>query len=404
MSNAAHQAQRANARESAATNSNAPTTERHHIPRLRPNDDEIRSVLEGKKIAQVDEKYKAVESIYNGRTALAAFLNDLPGESSLLLDQIDWNDTSRGFPKKQKFNAKSLANLLCDVWNALVPILPSTVHHNSVPTVALKKSLKTIDDIYKNARAAAATDLQALFSSQFITLRGPDRDRKYLQNGYLPSIPALRRCLCCGHDNGDEPNENIARIQRNNQKKAAHNAQIESDKAAWASGQEVRNARNEVMTEGRKRPDPKYETIIIVCHCEEFSCTTGDGPVPTDQCPIRCIDPSTGNRYSMDINGSCTCPICLCECSVAFTVSHAVAYAYFVVGILTFIIFLSRRLIKCIEPAKWFKQMEVKLTLLIQDLLVMKWLLPFKVHITRRQTTLGLLLSSLLILLFRLLC
>ena len=139
-----------------------------------------------------------------------------------------------------------------------------------------------------------------------LSTKGPKRDRKYLQNCYLPSIPALRRCLCCDHDNSDEPNENRARMQRNEQKKASHNAQILSDNAAWASGQEVRNARNEVMTEGCKPPDPKYEVIIIQCHCEEFSCVTGDsdGPVPTDQCPIQCIDSSTENLYSMDVNGS----------------------------------------------------------------------------------------------------
>eukprot|EP00956_Cyclotella_meneghiniana_P025284 scaffold52524_cov65-Cyclotella_meneghiniana.AAC.1 len=53
-----HQARRANTCESAVTNSNTPTTEQRHIPTLRPNDDAIQSVLEGKKIAQEERHWQ----------------------------------------------------------------------------------------------------------------------------------------------------------------------------------------------------------------------------------------------------------------------------------------------------------------------------------------------------------
>ena len=75
MSNASLQAQRAGIRESSGFSNNAPTRPGGTIPQLRPNDDAIRKLLEGKKIAQLDEKYKAVQAIFNQRPALALALN-----------------------------------------------------------------------------------------------------------------------------------------------------------------------------------------------------------------------------------------------------------------------------------------------------------------------------------------
>lgn len=119
MSNASlHQAQRAGIRESSGFSSNAPTRPGGTIPVLRPNDDAIQKLLEGKKIAQLEEKYKAVQAIFNQRPALAVALNAITQGSSSSFDAIEWRST-RGLPAKSKFNAKSLADLLCDVGNAL---------------------------------------------------------------------------------------------------------------------------------------------------------------------------------------------------------------------------------------------------------------------------------------------
>ena len=323
MSNASLQAQRAGIRESSGFSSNAPTRPGGTIPNLRPNDDAIRKLLEGKKIAQLEEKYKAVQAIFNQRPALAVALNAITQGSSSSFDAVEWGST-RGFPAKSKFNAKSLADLLCDVRNALATILPSSVHHSGLPNV-LRTPLRKISEIYESARMTAATELQVQFSSQFLNITGERADRKYLQDGYKPTVPGLSDCICCDHGWCDEPNENILKAARNARKKAAYDVQAEADSAAWANGQQVLSVRGEVMTQGRKRPDPKYEQLEIHCQCRNFRCLTSDGAVPSDQCPINCIDPDTNARYKIGTDGSCLCPICSCNsCPSFFTVSICV--------------------------------------------------------------------------------
>ena len=129
-----------------------------------------------------------------------------------------------------------------------------------------------------------------------------------------PVLPGLGDCIFCDHGYVDESDANRGKNERNTNKRAAWIAQGNIDLATWASGGTVYNGRNEPMAEGRKRPEPKYEQLFMTCHCTEFGCNTGEGDVPVDQCPIKCIDPATGIRYVIDqINGECQCPICRCN-------------------------------------------------------------------------------------------
>jgi hypothetical protein len=89
-------------------------------------------LLEGKKISQAAaEKYKVVKSIHTVRAALAAVLESITPGSAATFNGIDWGNPVR-LPVKSHFNAKSLANLLCDLRHALRKILPTTVNYNGL--------------------------------------------------------------------------------------------------------------------------------------------------------------------------------------------------------------------------------------------------------------------------------
>ena len=77
------------------------------------------------------------------------------------------------------------------------------------------------------------------------------------------------------------------------------------------------------MAVGRQRPEPSYKPLTMKCHCKDSQCSTSEGPVPVHECPKRCIDDDTGERYGFDeVTGHCLCPICACNsCPSFYTVS-----------------------------------------------------------------------------------
>jgi hypothetical protein len=319
MSNASSQAYRAGVRESSGNGSSNARRVENPIPPLQPNDESIRILLEGRKIANMDEKYNAIKAVYANRGALIVYLEGIREGSSSDFAQINWGNPTK-LLSKASFQSKPLAKLFCDVRHSLVSILPTTVNYNGL-TRALQKAIDGIHVHYDNAQRTAAVELQAEFSSQFLNIRGAEADRKYLVDGYRPTIPGLSNCISCGHGFCDEPNTNREKTIANQQKKLQYDAQAAADTARWNNGEQVMSNRNEVMQPYRKRPQPTYEQLIVHCHCDEFACTSGDGEVPTNLCPIKCIDPDTTKRYTIDINGQCLCPICSCNsCPKFFTV------------------------------------------------------------------------------------
>lgn len=163
------------------------------------------------------------------------------------------------------------------------------------------------------------------FSNAFIhaaSLPPGEYDRPYLMNGYLPICLEIRKCITCTHPYCDEPNSNRVAQQSNEAAKMRYDAQCASDQNAWDRGESVYNTNGVVLKEGRKRPPPQYAQLILNCHCEQFNCSSDVGVVPERECPIQCIDESTGERFAMDQNGMCLCHICACTgCPRFYTVS-----------------------------------------------------------------------------------
>ena len=144
------------------------------------------------------------------------------------------------------------------------------------------------------AEQTGSMELNAKFSLQFVCVRVEERHRKYLVEGYLPTIEEMRTCLRCNHEFTDEPNSNRIATASNLQKIAGHEAQLATDRAVEANSSVVMTSRGNPMQVGRKRSEPKYNSLILNCHCGQFGCSTNEEPVPPQECPIGCIDDKTG--------------------------------------------------------------------------------------------------------------
>ena len=131
--------------------------------------------------------------------------------------------------------------------------------------------------------------------------QGTRAHRKFLEDGYLPTDPAMRDCLFCGcQGTVDEPNTNLQAVQNNILIHHRHQGQLAQDNQAWARGEQVLTNRGTVMQQGRARNAPKFENLIMNCHATQFGCTIRERFVPIVECPIRCINKDTGARYGTD--------------------------------------------------------------------------------------------------------
>ena len=198
---------------------------------------------------------------------------------------------------------------------------------SSFPAPA-KTALESLKSVVDTARDSMSVKRLNEMTSKFHTLRGAARDRKCLENGYLPLDEAKRRCLGCGHSGCvDEPNSNKAVYRNNIIKLAEHERKKQEDNAIWDAGGTVYNADGTVLKKNRQRP---YRADIMVqeCHCEQAGCTTKNGVVSIAECPIQCIDPSTRIRYGFDDDSNCMCPNCGCPCRMAWDVSACQNYIF----------------------------------------------------------------------------
>ena len=183
--------------------------------------------------------------------------------------------------------------------------------------------MKALDIVYKAALHTASSDLQSKLSSQFVSVSQEESEQKYLQSGHLPTDMNDCTCICCGHKYTDEPDSNRLSARSNAALRGQWERQIAEDEAIRSAGGQVLTTRGTVMAVGRQRPEPSYKPLTLKCHCKDSQCSTSEGPVPVHECPKRCIDDDTGERYGFDeVTGHCLCPICACtSCPSFYTVS-----------------------------------------------------------------------------------
>ena len=328
MSNAAGQAARAGIREGIGDGNPSTAFAAGHVrnnpllPNLAPSQADIIKLLQGRTILNKKAKYDAFKLVFNVKNAVSAYLNGLNAGSSASFDAVEWGETLKA---AGGYSAEFLGETIYKIYSATTVLSPTSTNHTAL-TKDQKKAIVTVHTHVASAKLDATTKLQTAFSSQFLSsnqLKQGEYDRPYLVEGYLPVCQEIRKCICCKHSFVDEPNTNKVAVENNRRTRASHEALVASDNDTWANGGIVHNARGGEMQRGRRRNEPKYEVLILNCHCTQFGCTTSHGVVPKKECPIRCIDPSTGSRYGMNPEtGECMCPICMCnDCPRFYTVS-----------------------------------------------------------------------------------
>lgn len=125
-------------------------------------------------------------------------------------------------------------------------------------------------------------------------------------DGTLPTDPAYRVCLICGHEQVDEPQTNIVNLAANEalrEKYVNEMAEFEQDQAAWKAKNNNKSSPKE----------PKYKAIVYQCHCHQMSCTGFQQG--------SCSECIANPPKSYGPNSECPCTICQCPCAAAVLVS-----------------------------------------------------------------------------------
>jgi hypothetical protein len=319
MSSAGNRAVRAGIREGAG-NGMIPGAASAHptIPTFAPQKAGIVKRLQGRILMKKAEKQALFETFFNNRAGLLHIISQVSAESAALFGEIP-------FGNKLKKNADSdfLGSILYQIYEATPSISPLSANFD-ILTVPQKDAIRQLHDLVNRATQEESIELNNQFSNCFISvgsLPPGEYDRHYLVDGYLPVCVESRKCITCDHPFVDEPNTNKVAQRSNEIKKTQYDAQVANDLQVWAQGGTVHTTSGTILKEGRTRPQPSYQHLIYKCHCAEFSCSSDVGVVPKRECPIQCIDETTGQRFGIDENGMCLCHICACSgCPQFYTV------------------------------------------------------------------------------------
>lgn len=276
-------------------------------------------------IGKVPAKVIVAKAIFNGKNTIAGLIRS-PGKEAFLAVFSNRGITIVGDFKGEIVKAQHISTLLCDLYESLEP---STVYTDSVMSkiedVNLLQNLIALREGYIAAKSSAKHDAMSAVMKKLVKLTGRERDRKFLVKGSLPQDEANRLCTCCGHEAVDEPDSNRSVLQSNQQKMDAHAAQARKDQADWDAGIQVKANNGTVMVVGRSRPRPTMELLRQECHCVQMACLTNRGDVSEKDCIIKCINPATKERYEV-VDGKCLCPMCQCDCRMAWSVSFFSSY------------------------------------------------------------------------------
>jgi hypothetical protein len=235
-----------------------------------PTDDEVAKALESPSVfGPMKKKKELIKPILeNLETILrrmsrvdtvlsVTFRNGLPGNVKEL--------------ESKNFSAAMLAQ-------CLVHIKTRWTIYESLETKSFRgdetiNSLFTaINEVYDQAHGVAHDKKAILCRKLMVSLKPPEKNRKFLKHGRLPEDKAFQVCLLCSHQSIDYPDSNDRVSEENDALMRNH----EGMKLGW----ETRKASGEPV--GRAPTIPKMKPIYFQCHCWQFNCLRrgGSGTCP----------------------------------------------------------------------------------------------------------------------------
>ena len=287
-----------------------------------PTREEIIAELKKASFGTVGEQKEILKFFIKNRSSIETKIGT---ENAVIIESFRKCIPSLDELKKAAFGAKPVATSLFDLDSVLDFIRRQDDDQRATRagvTDPINKMMMELKDTIKSATSCARQSKDLAEQAKVITLTGEERDRMFLQGGgFLPQDEAHRYCPKCGHPSVDEPQKNRVVIERNKAKLENWSKEVEKFDECKRKGEPYVGSSGRVLS--RRPAKPQDEVAYVQCHCIQFGCISNAGDVDITECPIKCIDSATGERYGVDpASGDCLCPLCQCHCCAATKVSE----------------------------------------------------------------------------------
>ena len=184
-------------------------------------------------------------------------------------------------------------------------------------TKTFNENFDKLEAVYLTARKEARLSLSKSVSKIVVKVSRDEQDRRFMIGGSIPLDPALKTCPFCKHDAVDLPDTNITNDTENICLLKEWQEKCSEYTANTKNNVPTKGASGKALVKAPKRPVLK--SAFFCCHCSQMRCLSKTSQCG-NTCTNKCIDPSSGDRYPFsEVDGSCTCPIHMCSCDVAFT-------------------------------------------------------------------------------------
>ena len=181
-----------------------------------PTAEEIAEELKKSVYGTIAEKKTHLVMLHEKRTSVEDKLRTAGGGSDGLVESFRKAMPASLKDLKSSSKCGALAVAKCMLGLEFLKVLVD----NDKQTRSAKKdpvnmAIKSIVSTVNQARSAAQQAKQQDEQSKLVTLNAQERDRRFLQDGYVPQDEANRFCAICSHSAVDEPNTNKAVLQLN---------------------------------------------------------------------------------------------------------------------------------------------------------------------------------------------
>ena len=283
-------------------------------PKLRlrdPTEEEVINELKKAACGKLPEKRLLVEHLIENKTEIVSEMGLIDQQLAGMIKQaIPTMDELNKFANKKAAFIAPIIFKASTVFN----MFRGMRKHKTTRSAYTNKHYKTtieflspVANLREKATGMAKAKQKEDCAKVWVKLSHQEMNRKFLEGGgEVPELVGLRCCIGCGHCLIDEPAEqNKAAAKRNLEKMKEH--QLKKD--------EFEAQKKQGLATGRSPPPPKPDSVYLQCHCHQMYCLRGGGGT----CP-ECIR----NPPKYDSSGRCPCPMCNCNCDVAYQVACCV--------------------------------------------------------------------------------
>ena len=173
-----------------------------------------------------------------------------------------------------RMSADDCAVMIFNIRTALKAVLDRS---KGTTTRTYQASYDKLNDMVNCAIHLSREEHYQKMDDQIISLTWQQRQRRFLQDGYLPSTQENRCCIVSNHESVDEPN---------------YNKEVGKELLKAETEYQAEKAKAKKEGKSTKVTKKKVKEPYRQCHCSQFTCTSPTSDFGSS-CPILCLDPST---------------------------------------------------------------------------------------------------------------